>query len=249
MEHKNRAVILKVVDYGEADRIVTFFTEDFGKFRGMAKHAKKSKRRFGSGFEVGSVGNIRFNEKRGVELVRLEEFSVDIPSWKFTGSLARITSLHVAVELADKMLPLAHASKKRFSLLSRWVAFLCENEPFRKHMHLYFYKWLALSGIGPEIDRCVSCNESVDIKRGEYYINGSHGGVVCGACRRPQRGDVLVSAGLFEYLKHLKMGKALKTPANGSDSAFQNLIVHAIGCELKSLDVYYQCVIPAKAGI
>ncbi|MBI4644586.1 MAG: DNA repair protein RecO, partial [Deltaproteobacteria bacterium] len=40
------AIVLQVRDYGEADRLVNFLTPDAGRVSGVAKHAKKSRRRF-----------------------------------------------------------------------------------------------------------------------------------------------------------------------------------------------------------
>ena len=45
--YKTRAVVLNSFDYGESDRIVAFYTEDFGKIKGMAKGARRSRKRFG----------------------------------------------------------------------------------------------------------------------------------------------------------------------------------------------------------
>ncbi|MXW43706.1 MAG: DNA repair protein RecO, partial [Candidatus Dadabacteria bacterium] len=41
------ALVLRKSDYGEADLIVTLFSRELGKFRALAKNAKKSRKRFG----------------------------------------------------------------------------------------------------------------------------------------------------------------------------------------------------------
>ena len=48
--YSSEAIILNSFDYGESDRILAFYTKEFGKLRGIAKGARRSKRRF--------VGNI-----------------------------------------------------------------------------------------------------------------------------------------------------------------------------------------------
>ncbi|MBI2974550.1 MAG: recombination protein O N-terminal domain-containing protein [Deltaproteobacteria bacterium] len=42
MEHQSKAVILRTSDYGEADRLVSFFADNFGKAKGVAKNAKRN---------------------------------------------------------------------------------------------------------------------------------------------------------------------------------------------------------------
>ena len=48
--YSTEAIILNSFDYNESDRILAFYTKEFGKLRGIAKGARRSKRRF--------VGNI-----------------------------------------------------------------------------------------------------------------------------------------------------------------------------------------------
>ena len=50
-QHMTQAIVLHAIDYAESDRIVSLYSQDFGKLRGIAKGAKKSLRRFGSSLE------------------------------------------------------------------------------------------------------------------------------------------------------------------------------------------------------
>jgi hypothetical protein len=69
------AVVLGVMDYREADRIVTLFTLEHGKIKGVARGAKRSIRRFGGA---------------------LEPFARLAVQLALTGGLARIDGAHVA---------------------------------------------------------------------------------------------------------------------------------------------------------
>jgi DNA repair protein RecO (recombination protein O) len=40
---KTNAIVIRSFNYGESDKIVTFFTKDFGKIKGIAKGARRSK--------------------------------------------------------------------------------------------------------------------------------------------------------------------------------------------------------------
>ena len=50
--HKTEAIVLRCLDYGESDRIVTFYTRDYGKLRGIAKGARRSRKRFANALEL-----------------------------------------------------------------------------------------------------------------------------------------------------------------------------------------------------
>ncbi len=232
MDQKNRAVILKTSDFNDADRLVTFFTEDFGKLKGVAKHARRSKKRFGGGFEPGSVGRISFAEKQNAELVRIDEFTVEEPAWKIAVSLERITALYIALELADKMLPLNHASRKRFGLLTRWINFIGAFEPDHGHKHAFFYKWLAASGLEPVFDRCIVCG-----KKECDSIDSAHGGAVCKGCARPGKNVIMIPPKTLRYLQGFKLGKITEGANRSADEIFEQLLIHAIGGELRSLKV------------
>jgi DNA repair protein RecO (recombination protein O) len=49
--HRTTGFVLRCLNYGESDLIVTFYSSDFGKLKGIAKGAKRSKKRFANVFE------------------------------------------------------------------------------------------------------------------------------------------------------------------------------------------------------
>lgn len=55
-----KGIILRRVDYGEADRILTFLTPDYGKIHVIAKGVRKSKSKLAGGIELFSVSEIHF---------------------------------------------------------------------------------------------------------------------------------------------------------------------------------------------
>ena len=61
---KTSAILLRRVDYGDADLILTMFSEDRGKVSVIAKHAKKSRRRFAGILELFSVLDIQYRARR-----------------------------------------------------------------------------------------------------------------------------------------------------------------------------------------
>ena len=68
------AIVLRTVDYGEADRVVTLFTRDAGKLSALARGARKSVKRFGAALGLFGVGEAVLVDKPNVELSALERF-------------------------------------------------------------------------------------------------------------------------------------------------------------------------------
>lgn len=61
MKHLNTTgIVLTRVDYGEADRIITFLTPDHGKITGIAKGVRKQKSKLAGGIELFSVSEISY---------------------------------------------------------------------------------------------------------------------------------------------------------------------------------------------
>jgi len=60
-----RAIILTRTDYGEADRILTMLTPEYGKLRVLARGVRKVKSKLAGGIELFSVSEISFIKGRG----------------------------------------------------------------------------------------------------------------------------------------------------------------------------------------
>lgn len=71
--HESEAVVLKIFDHGESDKIITFFTSDFGKITAIAKGAKRSKKRFVAKLELFNHLQIYFADNKYSSLVRVDE--------------------------------------------------------------------------------------------------------------------------------------------------------------------------------
>src|SRR5581483_3901299 len=72
----SEAVVLRTWPVHEADLIVSFFTRDHGKLRGVAKSALKSRKRFGGALEPMTVARAWFAEKPKQDLVRLDQLEI-----------------------------------------------------------------------------------------------------------------------------------------------------------------------------
>jgi len=83
-QYKTSAIVLRRVNYGEADRIVSFLTSDHGKVGAIAKGVRRPKSKLGGGLEPFCISTITFGEGKGdldiVISTRLETFYKNIMS-------------------------------------------------------------------------------------------------------------------------------------------------------------------------
>src|SRR5258707_12199705 len=73
---ESEAIILRTYPLREADLLVTLFTRMEGKVRGVARSAKKSKRRFGGALEPLTYVNALYEDRERQELTRLDSCEV-----------------------------------------------------------------------------------------------------------------------------------------------------------------------------
>src|SRR2546428_2388687 len=73
---KTPAIVLKSRKWGDADRIVTFFTLKHGKIRGVARGARRMKSRFGGTLEPFIHCDLVLYEKPGDSLYRVSQTDV-----------------------------------------------------------------------------------------------------------------------------------------------------------------------------
>ncbi len=73
---KTSAIVLKSRKWGEADRIVTFYTARFGKLRGVARGARRLKSRFGSALEPFVHCDLNLFEKPNDSLYRITQVDI-----------------------------------------------------------------------------------------------------------------------------------------------------------------------------
>jgi DNA repair protein RecO (recombination protein O) len=71
--YKTDAVVMSRRGLGESDRLVEFYSRDFGKVRGVAKAARRPRSRFGSALETFTLGRLVFFDSGRSELVRVDQ--------------------------------------------------------------------------------------------------------------------------------------------------------------------------------
>jgi DNA repair protein RecO (recombination protein O) len=160
----------------EADLIVSFFTRDYGKVRGVAKSALKSRKRFGGALESMTVARAWFAERPGQELVRLDQLEIVRSPLSSPIDHARMAVLSFYAEVLDEALPDHDPHETVFRLL---LAVLEHTTVEQSWMPLtYFSLWMTrLMGLLPDIAHCTACGET--LVAGETSFNSLSDGLFC----------------------------------------------------------------------
>src|SRR5207245_5712306 len=101
---ESEAIVLRTYPLREADLLVTLFTRLEGKVRGVARSAKKSKRRFGGALEPLTYVRAYYEDRERQELARLDSFEVLESPLATEVSYPRAVALGHIAELLDELL-------------------------------------------------------------------------------------------------------------------------------------------------
>jgi len=195
--HQSDAIILKTYPLGEADRIVAFFTRDFGKMRGVANGARRMKNRFGVSLEPMAHSRIMFFEKENHDLVRIQSTELLDSPMKLFEDYDRAVFVGHIVELMDRFLPEREPQDPVFRLVRMTARALEQGCPI-EFASCYFEIWmLRLAGVFPDMFACSVCSRKLQMEEERFLAPGLQA-VICNSC--DHRSGVGVLAEVIELL-------------------------------------------------
>jgi len=242
--HRTAAFVLHTLDYGESDRIVTFYTADFGKLKGIAKGARRSKRRFVNALEPFSCLEILFSRRGRDTLALIEDCT---PICHYETVRADLESTLVAsylIDLTDQFTPEGKRQTDIYQLLEGFLALVAEGRSSEGLWRFFELRLLKLTGYEPVLDRCLSC--LVPLKPEEsYHFAVREGGLKCRRCCENPYDTLPISLGTIRTLllgKEMDLGKLHRLvispqAARESRTILAAFIRHVLGRELKSVNV------------
>ena len=178
---ESEAIVLRTYPLRESDLLVTLFTRLEGKVKGVARAAKKSKRRFGGALEPLTYVRAQYDDRERQELARLDSCEVIESPMTTEISYPRAVALGHVAELLDELMPDRERSDAVFRLS---LAVLQEMRGPSLWMPLtYFELWMTrLMGFLPEFSECVVCGRSLNGSRAFWHALAD--GLVCADDKR-----------------------------------------------------------------
>jgi DNA repair protein RecO (recombination protein O) len=146
--------VLRTYPFRESDLIVSFFTRDQGKLRGVARRARKLKSSFGSGLERLSLVNLSYSQKETRELVNLNSCDLLQSQFDLLDDFDTSVALDYLAEVSDHLLPPHEPNERFFRLLATVLDFMHLRAPGAAWTAItYFSLWATrLSGFLPDLE-------------------------------------------------------------------------------------------------
>ena len=174
--YRDDAVVVRTYKLGEADRIVVLFSRGRGKIRAVAKGVRRTRSKFGSRLEPGSVVQLQLYEGRNLDIITQAERLHSLPNLR--ADLDNYGRTAILLEAVDHVANEGDANPALFKLLTGALRELNESgSPVV--VPAFVAKLLALEGVQPMVDACVSCGAESDLVALQLH----EGGVLCRRCR------------------------------------------------------------------
>ena len=149
----SESYVLRTYPFRESDLIVSFFTRDQGKLRGVAYRARKPKSTYGSGLERLSLINLSYSQKETRELASLNGCDLLQSQFDLVTDFDTSLVLDYIAEVSDHLLPANEPNERYFRLLATVLDFMHERAAGAIWTALtYFTVWATrLSGFLPNL--------------------------------------------------------------------------------------------------
>jgi DNA repair protein RecO (recombination protein O) len=176
--YQTEAVIVKRINLGEADRILTFYTPDYGKLRAVAKGTRRPRSKMGGHVELLTHSLLLLARGRNLDIVtQAQTINSFLP---LKDDLKRMSCGLYISELIDSFTEEDVENRALFQLLLDTLDLLTQAKNNHTVLRYFEMHLLNHTGYRPQLRKCANCNSS--LQPIANYFSSSQGGVLCPDC-------------------------------------------------------------------
>lgn len=200
--YKTEAIVLRTMDLGEADRVLTVLTPRLGKLKVIAKGVRRPRSRIGGGLQPFSDVQLVLAVGRTFDIVTSS--ALEDPHLGLRNDLHSTAAAWYLVELADRFCEGAADSHEAFRLLAQGLSALDAGGEVSREVVARWYELALLDAMGfrPELTRCLECGSPIEPEGNVYSPTG--GGVLCPQCRHAALGGRTISVDALKVMRYLQ---------------------------------------------
>src|SRR5688500_13877184 len=200
--YKTEAIVLRSMNLGEADRVLTVLTPRLGKLRVIAKGVRRTRSRIGGALEPFSDVQLVLAVGRTFDVVTSS--SLEDPHLGLRNDLHSTAAAWYVVELVDRFVEGAADSHEAFRLLAQALSALDAGSEVSREVVARWFELHLLEAMGfrPELARCLECGAEILPDGNAFSPVG--GGVVCPQCAHAAHGARPISVDALKILRHLQ---------------------------------------------
>ena len=240
--HTSQAIIMRIKEFGESDLLVTFFTPHKGRLKGLAKGARRSRRRFVNCLDIFCLSVLEYGLNREGGLYFLHSGKLHDAYSGIRSDFTTLSKASYMIELTEILFPWGVADEKMFHLLKESFGSLDKGESIQKASIIFEIKAMTLGGYGINLDVCCMCGREYT-GQGMAVYKREKGGIACLRCHKVSAVSPKMEPDT------VKMMKAIQSrPSNiMSDSDLTNGMMTEINSVLKIHREYHLGMRPKTA--
>lgn len=168
-------------DHGESDLIVTFFCQHHGRLTGIAKGAKRSKKRFVNKLELFSSLQIRHTTPKNNRLAFIAEAELLDGFMGLRQNISSYTTASVVRELILLATKEIEGDQELYPLLNWILSSLNQKHPPLPSLIFFLIRFFAIIGYSPQLESCLDCGSSME-RNAPHSFQLRSGGILCSKC-------------------------------------------------------------------
>ena len=173
---KVEAVVLKTDDFGDANRVVTLFTKEFGKLEANAYGCRRARSPLSGALQM--FNHISAEVSRSPKVDNIREADIINFYDALTADLERLAYASLLFEIVNRMTFPRQQELETFNLLIKALPVLSKRNP-RVAALIGACQFMETSGVQLNFNRCVHCGREIE---GDAAISLFDGGAVCLEC-------------------------------------------------------------------
>ncbi|TCP32352.1 DNA replication and repair protein RecO [Scopulibacillus darangshiensis] len=204
---KAEGIVIKTINYGETNKIITVFTKEHGKVGLMARGAKKTKSRLSAASQLLFFGQFLYQKSKG--LGTLYQGETIEPLRNIKADIFKMAYAAYIVEVIDKLTEQNVRNPFLYDLLIRILTYIEEGVDPEVLTLIFDVKMMGPAGIEARFDGCVHCGEET----GPFSFSVDRGGYLCKRCAHTDEHALPMSAAaarllrLFKHIDISRLGK------------------------------------------
>lgn len=206
---KVKAIVLKRIPVRESSILVTVFSREHGKLRGLVKGVRREKNPQNARFEPFTCLSLIYYEKLRSDTHLITEAVVIDSNHHLRDQLRLFAFASYLVELVDVLFDLYDPYPEIFDLLKDCFKLFRDSSP-ELISRAFEIKLFGMAGLLPIFNQCVLCRKKEPLKA---FFSPKQGGIVCAECDPKEPSTIPISKGTIQsvlfFLKS-NMAQAVK---------------------------------------
>ena len=199
---KTEGILLRRQSLRETSLILTFYTKDFGKIKGIVRGVRGPRSACGgANMEIFAHDDIVFYERKRSDIFTISQCDLAEYFGSVRESLEKLSYATYLVELIDSVTMLGDENKDAFDLLLNSLKLLGGECSAKRVARIFEIRLLHILGLMPTFSSCANCGSRMD---GSSRFSFRHGGLICKKCLDSDREARPILQGTINFIEHIR---------------------------------------------